>query len=225
MQVRSLLALPAIAVLAIVAAAPLHGQAPTAESLARSLQKRYATIRDFRANFTHEVQGSVLRTLRTTESGDLKVKKPGRVWMTYGPPQRKTFVADGTNVFTYINADRTGTKGPMPEGDDLSVAILFLAGRGDLVNDFRASMPATQPDGEWQLDLVPLKKQEDVATMSLFVDRTSLVLRGLTTTDHTGGTFKFRFTDIHENVGLKDSDFAFTFPRGTNVINSGGGHH
>jgi len=222
MQIRpARLLMTAVAVVGALEASPLHGQAPSADSLALSLQKRYATIRDFRASFTHEVQGSVLRTLRTTERGELKVKKPGRVWMTYGPPQKKTFVADGTYVYTYINSDRTGTRGPMPKGDDLTVAILFLAGRGDLVKDFRASIPDEQPAGEWQLDLVPLKRQEDVATLTLFVDRGNLVLRGLTTTDHMGGTFRFRFTDIHENVGLKDSDFNFKFPRGTNVIDNG----
>ncbi len=226
MQVRSLrLFLTAAAVLGVLEAAPVHSQAPTADSLALSLQKRYATIRDFRADFTHEVRGAVLRTLRTTESGELKVKKPGRVWMTYGPPQKKSFVADGTNVYTYINSDRTGTVGPMPEGDDLSVAILFLAGRGDLVKDFRAAMADDQPASEWQLDLVPVKRQEDVATLTLFVDRRTLELRGLTSSDHMGGTFKFRFTNLRENVGLKDSDFNFKFPRGTNVIQSGRAPH
>ena len=111
----------------------------------------------------------------------------------------------------------------MPQGDDLSVAILFLAGRGDLVKDFRATMPADQPDGEWQLDLVPVKRQEDVATLSLFVDRRTLAFRGLSTADHMGGTFKFRFTNLRENVGLKDSEFSFKFPRDTNVIDNGRG--
>ena len=58
--------------LSALATAPIHGQAPTAQSLALSLQKRYATIRDFRADFTHTVQGAVLRTVRTTERGELR---------------------------------------------------------------------------------------------------------------------------------------------------------
>ena len=41
------------------------------------------------------------------------------------------------------------------------------------------------------------------------------MLKGLTTVDHKGGTFVFAFTNIRENVGLKDSDFHFTFPRNT----------
>ena len=219
----ALLCLTALVTLSGVVAAsrPVRAQTPSANELAKSLQQRYATIKDFRADFTHQVQGAVLRTLRTTEHGEIKVKKPGRVWMTYAAPQKKDFVADGTYVYTYVAADRSGTKGPMPTGDDISIAILFVAGRGDLVKDFRASMPATQPADVWHLTLTPVKRQEDFATMTLVVDRKTLVLRGLTTVDHKGGTFVFAFTNIRENVGLKDSDFNYTFPRNANVIFTG----
>jgi len=224
MQARAATVLFAgLAALGAVAPTPVHGQVPTADRLAMSLQKRYATIRDFRADFSHTVQGAVLRTVRTTERGELKVLKPGRVSMTYGPPQKKSFVADGTTVKTYIASDRTGTIAPMPEGDDLSVAILLLEERGDLVKDFKASMPSVQPAGEWQLDLVPNKRQEDFATLTLFVDRQTLAFGGLATADHQGGSFVFRFTNLRENTGLKDPDFRFTFPKGTHVIESGRG--
>jgi outer membrane lipoprotein-sorting protein len=141
--------------------------------------------------------------------------------MTYGPPQKKDFVADGTTVKTYVASDRSGPEGPMPQGDEISMAILFVAGRGDLVKDFKATMPATQPADAWHLTLTPIKRQDDFASMTLVVDRRTLVLRGLSTIDHKGGTFVFAFTNIRENVGLKDSDFRFTFPRNTNVIHTG----
>jgi outer membrane lipoprotein carrier protein len=216
----ALLCLTALATLTLAASHSLPAQTPTADELARMLQKRYATIKDFRADFTHQVQGSVLRTLKTTERGEIKVKKPGRVWMRYEPPQKKDFVADGKCVYTYVAADRSGTDAAMPKGDDISLAILFVAGRGDLVKDFRATMPATQPADAWHLTLTPVKRQEDFSTMTVVVDRKTLVLRGLTTVDHKGGTFVFAFTNIRENVGLKDSDFQFTFPRNANVIHS-----
>ena len=216
------LSLTALATLALVAATrPVSGQTPSPTELAGRLQQRYSTIKDFRANFTHEVQGSVLKTLRTTEKGEIKVKKPGRVWMTYTAPQKKEFVADGTCVYTYVASDRSGTDGPMPKGDEISMAILFVAGRGDLVKDFRSAMPSAQPADAWHLTLTPNKRQEDFASMTLIVDRRTLVLRGLTTIDHKGGNFAFAFTNIRENVGIKDNDFNFTFPRSTNVIHTG----
>jgi outer membrane lipoprotein-sorting protein len=224
----ALLALSALAMLNLLAIGAAHGtpyvlnaQTPSPVELATALQKRYATIKDFRADFTHEVRGAVLRTIRTVERGEIKVKKPGRVWMTYAAPQKKDFVADGTSIYTYVAADRSGTQGPMPTGDNISIAILFVAGRGDLVKDFRATMPATQPADAWHLTLTPIKRQEDFATMTLVVDRRTLMLRGLSTVDHTGGTFVFAFTNIRENVGLKDTDFQYRFPRNANIIRTG----
>jgi outer membrane lipoprotein-sorting protein len=120
-----------------------------------------------------------------------------------------------------VAADRSGTQQPMPKGDDISMAILFVAGRGDLVKDFRATMPAAQPADAWHLTLTPVKRQEDFANMTLVIDRRTLMLRGMTTIDHKGGTFVFAFTNIRENVGLKDSDFHYTFPRNANVIHTG----
>src|SRR5687768_9985136 len=101
----ALLALTALAMLNLLASGAVQatpyvrqGQTPSPTELAAALQKRYATIKDFRADFTHEVRGAVLRTVRTIERGEIKVKKPGRVWMKYAPPQKKDFVADGTYV-------------------------------------------------------------------------------------------------------------------------------
>ena len=224
----ALLALSALAMLNLLAIGAAHGtpyvlnaQTPSPVELATALQKRYATIKDFRADFTHEVRGAVLRTIRTVERGEIKVKKPGRVWMTYAAPQKKDFVADGTSIYTYIAADRSGTQRPMPTGSDMSIAILFVAGQGDLVKEFRATMPASQPADVWHLTLTPIKRQEDFATMTLVVDRRTLMLRGLNTVDHSGGTFVFAFTNIRENVGLKDSDFQYRFPRNANIIRTG----
>lgn len=209
---------------------PLHSQTPdqsppAAAQLAQRLQKRYATIRDFRADFTQEVRGGVLRTISTTEHGQMKVKKPGRLLMTYDPPQKKVFVSDGDVIKQYFAADRSGIQSPMPSRDELSTAILFLAGQGNLVNDFHAAMADTQPESEWALALTPVERQEDFALLTLFVDRQSLAFRGMTTLDHQGGTSVFRFDNLKENVGLPDSDFRFTFPKGTNVIYSGGAPH
>jgi outer membrane lipoprotein-sorting protein len=202
----ALLALSALAMLNLLAIGAAHGtpyvlnaQTPSPVELATALQKRYATIKDFRADFTHEVRGAVLRTI----------------------PQKKDFVADGTSIYTYIAADRSGTQRPMPTGSDMSIAILFVAGQGDLVKDFRATMPASQPADVWHLTLTPIKRQEDFATMTLVVDRRTLMLRGLNTVDHSGGTFVFAFTNIRENVGLKDSDFQYRFPRNANIIRTG----
>lgn len=196
---------------------------PAPADLARALQKRYAGIRDFRADFTQSVRGGVLRTVTTEQRGDVKIKKPGRMRWTYGAPDRHVFVADGTRVYFYTPNDRTVHTSPMPAGDDMSAAVLFLTGTGNLERDFTHTMPAAQPAGEWQITLAPKVAQEDFSSLTLSVDRTTLAFRGFTWKDHGGTENTIRFTNLRENVGLKDAEFAFTIPKGTHIVSGGGG--
>jgi outer membrane lipoprotein carrier protein len=207
---------------------PIQGQAtkpaPAPADLARALQARYAGINDFRADFTQSIQGGVLRTVTTQQRGEVSIKKPGRMRWTYKAPHHQVMVADGTRIYLYNASDRTGMTSPMPTGDDLSAAVLFLTGRGDLLRDFTASMPAVQPDGEWHLALTPRVVQDDFASLTLAVDRTTLAFRGFAWTDHQGGANTIRFTNLRENVGITEKEFVYAFPKGTTLISSGGGN-
>ena len=65
---------------------------PQATELASRIQARYDGVRSFTADFTQTYAGGLLG-LTTTESGDIKLKKPGRFRMEYTEPEKKTFVA------------------------------------------------------------------------------------------------------------------------------------
>jgi outer membrane lipoprotein carrier protein len=198
-----------------------QAQTPSAADLAQRLQIRYAAIRDFRADFTQTERGSVLRTVQTESRGTVRVKKPGRMWWDYQKPSKQVLVSDGTTLSYYNASDRTGVRSPMPVGTDLSAAVLFLTGRGDITRDFTAALLPTAPIDEWHLTLTPKVRQDDFATLTLQVDRTTLAFRGLRFTDHAGSENTIRFSNLRENVGLADADFRFTFPRGTHVTDSG----
>ena len=188
---------------------------PAAADLAQRMQARYQTVQDFTANFTQTYQGILLRGQRT-ESGTLVIKKPSRVRFEYTQPEKKTFVSNGVVFRSYIPGDKLATEDPLPKDNEQSTALLFLAGRGDLVRDFLASMPVTQPAGEWHLLLTPKGKQADFKTLTLILDRASLALRGFTTVDDQG-TSTIRLTNLKENTGVKDDVFAFTFPKGVPI--------
>jgi outer membrane lipoprotein carrier protein len=206
-----------------VAGAALQTVPPAPADLARALQTRYADIRDFRADFTQTVSGGVLRMVQTEQRGQVSIKKPGRMRWTYEAPHHQVMVSDGSRLYFYNASDRTGVMSPLPAGDDLSMAILFLTGRGNLERDFTATMPATHPPGEWHLALTPKVQQDEFATLTLAIDRAALTYRGFSWTDHQGGANTIRFANLRENVGLSDKEFLFAFPRGTHITRSGGG--
>jgi len=189
---------------------------PAAADLARHIQSHYDTVRDFKADFTHQYRGGVLHQT-FNERGDVRIKKPGRMYWNYTSPEKKEFVSDGTKIYSYVKADKVVYVTDMPTGDQASTAVLFLAGRGDLVRDFRPAVPNQQPEGSWKLDLAPKSPQADFTALTLTVDRRSYALQGLTSTDPQGGTHIFEFTNLRENVGLSDNLFAFSIPKDVEV--------
>ena len=210
-------ALPLLAALAVVLAGPVSAQQPPApQDLARRIQAHYDTVRDFRADFTQSHKGAFLRQT-SVERGQLVVKKVNKLRVTYTNPQKKEFVADGTTFYAHFIEDKFGTETELPKAGDASIALLFLAGRGNLLTDFTPSLPATQPQNAWQLVLRPKTPQPDFDTLSLIVDRATLKLVGLVTDDDEAGTSTFEFTNLRENVNVADREFNFQFPRGTEI--------
>src|SRR5688500_9219370 len=152
-------------------------QAPTASDLAARVQRRYASVSDFSDNFTHTYQGGALKQ-KTTERGSLLIKKPGRMRWTYTSPEKKEFISDGRQLYSYLPADKQVLVYDVPAGGGDTSAALFLAGRGDVTRDFSAQI-AGEDEATYTLKLTPKAKQQEFDTLTLIVDRTSLQIRSL----------------------------------------------
>jgi len=193
---------------------------PTADALARSLQQRYQGIRDFSADFTHSYRGGVLRT-QAREQGTVTIKKPGRMRWLYTKPERKEFVSDGRKIYSYIPEDRQVVVASVPPDDQASTAPLFLAGKGDLARDFTAVYTDSPVPGTLALKLTPRKPESDYEYLVVAVDPVSLQIRALTTRDRQGGDSTLIFSNLKENQGMSDKEFAFRIPRGVDVVTDG----
>jgi outer membrane lipoprotein carrier protein len=192
----------------------------SAGELAQAMQKKYDGIRDFSADFVHTYEGGVLRK-QVTERGRLLIKKPGKMRWTYTSPEPKTFVSDGTQLYSYVPADKEVIVSPVPPEDQATTPTLFLAGKGSLTRDFVASvaeLPPGMPAGSRALKLVPKARQREYDWLVLVVDPATFALRGLVTVDDQGGKSSFAFTNLQENVGLADKAFEFKIPRGVDVV-------
>lgn len=213
---------PFLLVLSWLAAEPAPRAAPSAVDLARNLQRKYEQVRDFSADFEHIYEGGVLRK-KLTERGTLLVKKPGKMRWAYTSPEKKEFVSDGRTLYAYVPADKQVIVSAVPPADDASSPAMFLAGKGSIQRDFTPRI-ATAPGlaaSELALELVPRTRQNEYDWIILVVDRATLQIRRLVTADSQGGTSTFVFTKLRENVGLPDKAFAFTIPRGVDIVTDG----
>jgi outer membrane lipoprotein carrier protein len=192
----------------------------TAPELAAALQRKYDGIKDFSADFAHAYEGGVLRK-QLTERGHLLVKKPGKMRWDYATPEAKQFVSDGVKMYSYIPQDKQVIVATVPPDEEAPTPTLFLAGKGNVTRDFTPSLvdaPAGMPAGSRALKLIPKAKQRDYDWLVLVLDPGSLAIRGLVTVDAQGGKSSFSFTNLKENVGLADKEFAFKIPRGVDVV-------
>jgi len=189
---------------------------PPAADLAARIQSHYDTVKDFTADFTLSHTSSLFPRA-VTERGRVKIKKPGRMRWDYTTDQKQQFVSDGTTLYSYFPRDRYVVVQPIPRGDDVPTALLFLTGRGNLSRDFTPAVAATQPDGEWQVELTPKKRQAEYTKLRLDVDRASFTLRGMMVDDGQGGTSTYRFANLRENQRLTDKEFGFEIPKGVEI--------
>ena len=219
MRARALaLAFAVISCLLARPEAQAPGQPPI-DDLVASLQERYASIRDFSADFEHRVAGGVLSTT-DVEHGVVRVKRPGQWRFDYTTPELKHFVSDGETVYAHFPNDREVIVSSVPPDAGASNPAAFLAGRGDLVRDFTATH-AESPDaprGTWVIRLTPNRTDADYEWLELAIDRSSLEIRRMATADFQGAVSTYVFSNLKENQGLSDNVFAFEIPRDTDVL-------
>jgi outer membrane lipoprotein carrier protein len=206
----------------LVVSPALVGQArQSPDGLARALQQRYQSVRDFRADFVQTYRGGVLRT-ETRERGTVSVKKPGKMRWIYTSPERKEFVSDGVKMYSYVPEDRQVLMSSVPAEDQASTPVLFLAGKGDFVRDFSPAIVNDEAvPGTVALKLTPRRSEPDYEYLILAVDPGTLQIRALTTRDHQGGESTLKFENLQENKGISDKDFEFRIPRGVDIITDG----
>jgi len=193
---------------------------PAPDVLARSLQQRYQGIKDFTADFVHSYRGGVLKT-QTQERGVVVVKKPSRMHWTYTAPEKKEFVSDGVKIYSYIPQDKLVIVSSVPPNDRATTPALFLAGKGDIVRDFSATYVDSTIPGTVALKLTPRRTESDYEYLVVAVDPSTLQIRALTTRDRQGGESTLAFSNLKENRGISDKEFAFRIPRGVDVITDG----
>jgi outer membrane lipoprotein carrier protein len=210
----------ALFVLMVTRTGAQRGAGAAAQDLAQAVQRKYEAVKDWSADFSHTYRGGVLRK-QIVERGRLLVKKPGKMRWQYAAPEQKLFVSDGVKMYSYLPQDKQVIVSSIPAGDDATTPAMLLAGKGNLVRDFSTSiveLPQGAPAAATALKLVPKSAQREYDWLILEVDNRTLQLVGLVTVDSQGGESSFSFSNLKENAGVADKEFAFASPRGVDVV-------
>jgi outer membrane lipoprotein carrier protein len=184
------------------------------DALVRKVDDHYNHLSSLRAHYVERYSGLGMDRM---EEGTLLLKKPGRMRWSYSAPVGKVFVLDGKFAWFYTPGDAQATRVPAKELDDLRSPLRFLLGHTQLRKEL--DNLAVTPDGlGFRISGVPKGMAQRVKLLSLGVTATGAIER-MRLEEVDGAVTEFAFTDLKENVPVKDSDFAFVPPEGVTVVN------
>ena len=207
----------------------LAGQAPVAAQGARlglpavveRVQKKYDGAADFRAAFNQTLTNATFKR-RSSSTGEVLLKKPGRMRWNYKTPETKTYVSDGDVLWLYEPEDKQAFKQDL-KGSQLPAALAFLTGKGKLSDEFDITVAKDPPVGtsrDYVLALSPKQAQAQVKSLLFVVDPDSFFVRETFIVDAQGNTNDILFSDVKVNVHLPESTFHFTPPAGVRIVDT-----
>src|SRR5713226_2656192 len=180
------------------------------------LQRHYRDTNSFSAKFNEEI--TTVGAPKRERSGGVWFRKPGRMRWEFAAPEVQTIVSDGEMLYSYDPDLNQVVETPLKQALKSSSATSFLLGMGNINRDFKAAFPnSVASDG---LIHLMLDSKAGGYRIEIGLDPKSYNLMTLTLTDQLGDVTKVNFSDIHNNVELPDSTFAFKTPAGADIVNA-----
>jgi len=210
-----------VAALAAVVGAPeLKAQEPKAESAATvvaRVQKYYDSTKDLRARFDQQLDSPSRAPSKA--SGEVWLKKPGKMRWDYAKPDKKLFVSDGSTLWFYDIDDEQAYRQDL-KSSTLPAQVSFLLGEGKLDKEFDASLTKVDGVGPDQLALKMVPKVGTTAYRYIVfvVDAKSGQVKQTIIYGQDGSTNRLSFADVLQNKGVDDGKFKFSPPAGTHII-------
>jgi len=166
-----------------------------------------------RADFTQTVADKDGRVAQTA-SGEFLLERPGKFRWTVQKPYKQLLVGDGQRVWIFDEDLNQVIVRKIGEALGSTPAAL-LAGSQDVERAFTWKDLPSSGGLEW-LSATPISKETTFAEIRLGFDAKGLA--ALELLDAFGQKSVVRFTGFERNPKLPPSSFAFTSPKGADVI-------
>ena len=151
---------------------------PNVHTIAQGVDQHYNELRSLEAEFTEIYQGG---GTQRSESGTLKLKKPGKMRWDYRSPEEKLFVSNGKDAWLYLPKEKQVRKSSLKKMDDLRSPLAFLLGKSKLQKELtRLSFaPDVRPwrAGDTVLRGVPRGMEDRVEEVLVEVSHDSRIVR------------------------------------------------
>ena len=193
--------------------------------LVERVQATYDSKTDISAGFTQTYLDS-LRGTKREEAGRLWAKSDGRVRWTYMQPVRKDFVYNGQVAYFYEPESAQVTVFEDFQHSQISQALKFLWGQGDLRESFEIQACTTEcrraKAGETVLVLWTKTPIATVDKILLVVNEASATVLRSVVLDPLGNETTYVLSDFDKTKVLDERLFDFKVPDGVSVLKASG---
>jgi outer membrane lipoprotein carrier protein len=199
-------------------AKPAAAAGPVAGVLAR-MQDRYDKAIDYRAKFAQKYTSAATGRERAS-SGEVFIKKPGRMRFSYQSPTPSMYLSNGTTFWQYEPEAKQAFKQDL-KTSQLPAAVAFLMGKGKLTDEFEVAAAEKLPYGapaDHKLHLKPKKPQSAYKAIYFVVDPASFLVKQSILINAQGDINAFTFTDAKVDSKVPDDTFKWTAPPGVRII-------
>lgn len=211
-------ALTEASTVAVSTAPPAATKRPSASFYLGKVQAYYDKTADLRAAFeqvyTHPVYGT-----KTTQKGELKVKKPGRMVWDYEGNSNPDFYADGSTM-SVVEHDTRQVLTTNVKDSDFAGAVAFLFGGKKLIDEFKVRHARGKDaktygvKGHVVIEMMPRKKSVHYKRLFLVVDEKSGQVDAFAVRNGDDSINHFTLSGVRANTGMTDSDLTLVVPSG-----------
>ncbi|MBS1855755.1 MAG: outer membrane lipoprotein carrier protein LolA [Acidobacteria bacterium] len=190
------------------------GADPELDNLLKGVEARYNQAKTLQVVF-HEDYTPQGRP-RRSESGILRLRKPGRMRWEYSQPKGKLFVSDGKNLWLFTPDDNQVEKMKLKASDDMRAPLAFLLGKLHFQKEFRNIKAVAEGSGK-RITAEPVTDNLPYSTVE-FVVQPDHRIQMVKVVGYDHSVIEFRFDDEKVDPPLDDKLFKFQVPPGAKLV-------
>lgn len=176
----------------------------TAESVLKSLQNKFDSIKDLTADVAQKSNS------KSSLTGKMYFKKDNNLRLEFG---NQTIVADGKTSWNYNKKEKKVIISDYDEAGSGLLSINYLVYQYPSECDLSLSSERSKQI----LILKPRSKKNNLGEVKLYITKEYLIDKAVIS-NQGAGTMEVIFSNYRLNQNLSDSNFLFSAPEGTTVV-------
>ena len=190
----------------------------------KKIQARYEQTKDLQAEFR---QVTTIEGFATplTSSGNLFIKKPGKLRWDYREPDVQEIYVNGNDLMMYVPQHKQVLVGKLTQMSASQAPLQLLQGAAKLDEHFEAQATLGGERGEGGIPLVTLIPKEagpesvkTVVRIVVEAQPKTYFIKTVSIHEVSGNVATFQFSNLQPNTGLKGTLFEFAVPAGVEVV-------